>query len=828
MGIFSSSWKYNAYAATTSLFEEDNHPHTFQTVMLEGLRMDDSFANILAFSFRTDMYARTRSMVKYATREVDPYIRGLPTSEFGTFTVEKEWINDAILREIKMPLEDFYWLKHGDFDPDFLTNMFIHDHYMDINYFPWPDGCLLPLANPNFDDGSTGWILDNSVVNDRIGELTTAAGTLYNESVGVVSAGEIISLRAVCDRGTNLDNGQLGSLNLTFYDGVGGIITTEHHANTTGLNGAWELLTVIATAPAGTVTAKAWASGIIPVSPWSPPIFCFSHIYEQMGTYDGVLSLIDFTPYSEPGYDKFHAMYNFGSEPSYDWYVYQKFTDIILDGNGQILFRIDSVETVTGFQTNVNDRYYVHEIGVWADLYDIWYLQMQDWYQNGLPERHIVTVSLARDDGAGNPVAGTIQTTPITFENYDGEADGIILDYFTFTGDLANHTPSVDHTVANEEFPWHDLYWDAELYTYGWFASSAASYGGEAGTPDALYAIDLEVTDFTFVGEAETDYYDGTCVPWGIAGRIQDHNNYWRLELQDINTTNGVVNLVKVLGGTPIIVSSISLAGYGPFPWWGDMILRLTFIGNEITGAVDFSYVDGQHQDPIEVIYRPLELTYTDSAFNTETRAGIWAGGDNVNFDRVKAARAPLGFDALALFGNSSTPDVYTCTDDGWASLIIDFSWRNVRPTPPYNHYWEVYKSVSPYDLFNADCIDWKCVPVDNGAFIVKFEPVSGDTDHILWRFVDRSDPDWGFSSDPGNWRPLEDTYYVVEADGVNVSATFDITVALGNGEGDDAPGTYSQTPPHWDPPIPYAPAPNTPQYTRRFTFIVNGSAWLP
>ena len=266
MGIFSSSWKYYAFAASTSVFEENDHPHTFQQVLLEGLRMDDTFANILAFTFRTDMYARARAMVRYATKDVDPYIRGLPSSDYQSFSVELPWVEGAILRDEKVPLIDFHWMKHGIFDTNFLVNKFIHDHYLDMNYFIWPVACLTPLLNPKFNEGDVDWTGTDYIINftTRVAELQSSISNIYNDTVGLINPGETVHLRAVCDRGSDdPDDGQLGSLNLTFYNSGGTEISTETVVNDSGLNTDWQLLTLVATAPAGSVTVKAWAAAYL-------------------------------------------------------------------------------------------------------------------------------------------------------------------------------------------------------------------------------------------------------------------------------------------------------------------------------------------------------------------------------------------------------------------------------------------------------------------------------------------------------------------------------------------------------------------------------------
>ena len=1066
MGIFSSSWKYHAYAASTSLFEEDNHPHTFQTVMLEGLRMDDSFANILRFSYNTDMYARTRSMVRYATREVDPYIRGLPTSNFTTFTVEKDWIDAAILREIKMPLEDFYWMKHGDFDPDFLTNMFIHDHYMDINYFPWPDGCLLPLANPNFDDGEDGWIPTDAVVNDRIGEITTTTGTLYNESVGEVSPGEIISLRATCDRGSNvLDDGQLGSLNLTFYDTEGTEISTESDTNTTGLNGAWELLSIIATAPDGTVTAKAWAGAKIIVADmlalcrdlhawWSfdetsgdrynshgslytfhpyqydyyadpritpngtvssttgkidNAVQCVNHV-DTLGTpmdylqtdfdpgdplatggafsicgwvkfdrldrnvsivmkgeidksiafanktdwsvgfrtsdqaiyfggdaafafvtgswstgvwyfisawfepdVEAGISVNDGTPYLDlnPGssisqdnnkivignyvtagwwysaapygldgavdewgfwnrkltdtniswlynegagrtyeeimancprapfcyvYDSdqggswsvcavtfgtFNISYNYGSQPSYKWLVYTPFTETELTGSGQLLFKVDIAETISGFQEDIEIDGDLDKLGEWLDIW--WWEGVEVWdgIRNGIPESYLLNISIAEDDGAGNPVTNTIQVIPIQMTAYRGYRDYIILDTFSVNGNLEGHEPDINRTRPYEEGPWIDLYWTVEEnYEAGWFSKSngLVRYYGWDGTPEGICALDIKVTDFSFA--IDVDFHETNA---RILGRLQDIHNYWQLEILDPSTANPVMNLAKVVNNVETIVGTLALTELPPLIVFNNetFTMRLEFDGDNITGAFDMTQEGG-------VVMAPLEIHVTDSTFNTKTNIGLRGKGgagsaeEAIRYRQMSILPLPIEFDAVTPYGDSTTPQVFSVSDPGlFASIELYFyEGTNTKTEPPWHSSISVWDSKSD-DVYWGDGIHERAgAPVYWDAFVVKWEPVSGDTDQLRWFYTAQSDPEDGWRSQPGVWREFCRYSLSLWADpGESFSATFDVTVAVGNGEGNDYPGTY----PNYDDPIPYGPAPNVTHHTRRFTFNVSG-----
>jgi hypothetical protein len=78
MGLFSTQHIFTAYAASSALIEEEDRNSTVQGLMVQGF-LDDTAgpADAVKMGLQTDLYARSRSMLRYAKRE-DGYVYGTP------------------------------------------------------------------------------------------------------------------------------------------------------------------------------------------------------------------------------------------------------------------------------------------------------------------------------------------------------------------------------------------------------------------------------------------------------------------------------------------------------------------------------------------------------------------------------------------------------------------------------------------------------------------------------------------------------------------------------------------------------------------------------
>jgi hypothetical protein len=183
MGLFSSSYKYEAYAGSQSLFEED--PKTMVKGLIEASIANMSLSTSMQFSMATDLAARAKDMIKYASKP-DGYIRGLPTSNQKSITIPSEVLLPEIEKDVGEPLEDLYWMIIGRPDEGFHVAKHLQAVYDNSAYFPWdfpPDNPVwseerqfieIPVINP---DTGKYYIVDNLPSYDRDG----IAGYSYDE-----------------------------------------------------------------------------------------------------------------------------------------------------------------------------------------------------------------------------------------------------------------------------------------------------------------------------------------------------------------------------------------------------------------------------------------------------------------------------------------------------------------------------------------------------------------------------------------------------------------------------------------------------------------------
>ena len=157
MGLFSSKRYYYAHAASSSLIED---PHsTLRSEILKTSRLPpgkSSIADAVKTAIFTDMYARAKAMLKYASK-ADGYIRGFPESNMTVLNVAPGDIDAALTRGVGA-WDSIVSTHLGRGNAAFLVSMTLKEEYPNL---AWPDGPPssdwdenaatfdIPLVNPD-------------------------------------------------------------------------------------------------------------------------------------------------------------------------------------------------------------------------------------------------------------------------------------------------------------------------------------------------------------------------------------------------------------------------------------------------------------------------------------------------------------------------------------------------------------------------------------------------------------------------------------------------------------------------------------------------------
>jgi hypothetical protein len=159
MGLFSSKKKYIAHAASSSLIEDGQSTLRSELLknVIEGGPRGPSDA--VKIAIHTDMYARARSMLKYAAKP-DGYIRGFPESNMTILNIDEVQLEAALTRAVG-DYDSITSTVVGKGQEIFFANSFLKDQYDNTDYFPWPDGVpaggwdenmdtvAIPVVNPD-------------------------------------------------------------------------------------------------------------------------------------------------------------------------------------------------------------------------------------------------------------------------------------------------------------------------------------------------------------------------------------------------------------------------------------------------------------------------------------------------------------------------------------------------------------------------------------------------------------------------------------------------------------------------------------------------------
>jgi hypothetical protein len=485
--------------------------------------------------------------------------------------------------------------------------------------------------------------------------------------------------------------------------------------------------------------------------------------------FDDVLEGFDFTwPRIEfypgtPGTGGFDLMYITGQLPSYEWEVFKRFTEVELTGINQIWVKCSVVDYVSGVENGLQFDS-GDPLETWVDMWNQDELWLEKSKYNGILEHYETTLSIALDNGGGAPDLSTVESWPVSFKSYRADHSYIMGDEFTGTTslNLELHVPNVNRTGAGN--PWVDLYTAEGDFTKGTFniyANNVRAFGVgipsvytvDAGTPDLFWGLDID--------------YRVSGVEIGIIARVQDTSNFWLLACKNPGDVDPVLGLYKVVDDVHTMVASYTATGLGPIDGFGKWTTFALFIeGNDIEGRMNVTEQD-------IATYGPMMLRHTDATFNTETKVGLWAAEESQNtYRRAALYELPLGFDATGPWASQS-PFTSSIVDPGnyVYTNIYFYPGPNGPPVPPGDStcgYW-----IDKDNIGGAQVFDHRCVFISTNTFLLKYEDVSGDTDHVSIQYGPEG-------TQAGVWFEPYNCNIAIEAEiGESWSATIDVTVAV-------------------------------------------------
>lgn len=169
MGLFSSSYKYYAYAGSDSLFDEDNRPNTVLSLMLNGILGNSaSPPEAIITGLNTNLYARARSMVRYAAKE-GGYIFGFPETNQVLYGITNAMLRPYVEAEAGGPIvfnstnwgdplpHEAFWIERGI--QENYASWFTGDPPADPVWTVTAATVEIPVVNP---DTSTYYQADNN------------------------------------------------------------------------------------------------------------------------------------------------------------------------------------------------------------------------------------------------------------------------------------------------------------------------------------------------------------------------------------------------------------------------------------------------------------------------------------------------------------------------------------------------------------------------------------------------------------------------------------------------------------------------------------------
>lgn len=192
MGLFSSSYKYKAYAGSSTLIPAEDREHTVKSLLLQAaISGQSSMAEAVKMGLQTDMNRRALKMAKFAGKP-DGYLYGFPTvSNQGSYYLPLEVLQPILEAEIGTTIEassEYRFSSPTNF-PYLWTENGINDAYDswftgDPPSAPWtyyPDEVEIPVTNP---DTGTYYLADNKDYDVVASGGTTTITYHYTDNLG--------------------------------------------------------------------------------------------------------------------------------------------------------------------------------------------------------------------------------------------------------------------------------------------------------------------------------------------------------------------------------------------------------------------------------------------------------------------------------------------------------------------------------------------------------------------------------------------------------------------------------------------------------------------
>jgi len=205
MGLFSSSYKYKAYAGSSTLIPAEDREHTVKSLLLQAtISGQSTLAQAVTMGLQTDMNRRALKMAKFAAKP-DGYPYGFPSvSNKGGYYLPLATLRPIVEDEIGTTIEvsSEYRFNSPSAFPYLWTEAGINDAY--ASWFtgtpptsPWvvdEDEVEIPVTNP---DTGNYYLADNNSyeVNDSGGNTTITFP--YTDKDGVAQTWESPSFPVV-------------------------------------------------------------------------------------------------------------------------------------------------------------------------------------------------------------------------------------------------------------------------------------------------------------------------------------------------------------------------------------------------------------------------------------------------------------------------------------------------------------------------------------------------------------------------------------------------------------------------------------------------------
>lgn len=267
--------------------------------------------------------------------------------------------------------------------------------------------------------------------------------------------------------------------------------------------------------------------------------------------------------------------------------------------------------------------------GVW---FDAWRqnFDLEATVANPGPFETEVRFTIAVDDGAGGPLAGTEKTADLMFIRHRQGDTRTFEDLFTGTTGTAidAHTPNVD------------------TFGGGWVIQSGAPeiqtnrLGGTAANVNICTA-NTNVTDQCVWGKLGFDP-GGSGDSIGFILRWTDINNYWYCHVENWETNDPVFTLTEYVAGVATPRDSVVMIGAGPLT--GEdyyVVLKFYAEGNMLRGHLTLGFA-GPIQGSLVAGDRYM-VQYESTTGNTSTVHGARIDNNGNTIDYFRVSNAMLG-----------------------------------------------------------------------------------------------------------------------------------------------------------------------------------------